>query len=122
MTSAVGRRRAWSYAAAVLVAALTLLGIGKGLLEAYEGLTSTDRIIKLSALLSGVERRAIPVTLIEVDDETRTRWGDPVITPHEAIASLVKAAREGGARVIVLDLDLSSDIAGQPRAAIGFGS
>jgi CHASE2 domain-containing sensor protein len=110
----VGRRRGWSYAAAVLVAALTLFGVGKGLLEAYEGLTSTDRLIRLSALLSGVERRAIPVTLIEVDDETRTRWGDPVITPHEAIANLVKAAREGGARVIVLDLDLSSDIAGQP--------
>jgi len=110
----VGKRRGWSYAAAVLVAVLTLLGVGKGLLEAYEGLTSTDRLIKLSALLSGVERRAIPVTLIEVDDETRTRWGDPVITPHEAIARLLEAARDGGARLIVLDLDLSSDIAGQP--------
>lgn len=109
----IGKRRGWSYAAAVLVCALTLLGVGKGLLEAYEGLTSTDRIIRLSAMLSGVERRAVPVTLIEVDDETRTRWGDPVITPHEAIAGLIEAAREGRARLIVVDLDLSSDIAGQ---------
>lgn len=110
----VGKRRAWSYAAAVLVAILTLLGVGKGLLEAYESLSSTDKLIKMSTLLSGAERRAIPVTLIEVDDETRTRWGNPVITPHKAIAMMVRAAREGGARVIVVDLDLSGDSEGQP--------
>jgi len=110
----VGKRRAWSYAAAVLVAVLTLLGVGKGLLEAYESLSSTDKLIKMSAVLSGAERRAVPVTLVEVDDETRARWGNPVITPHEAIANMVRAAREGGARVIVIDLDLSPDNVGQP--------
>lgn len=110
----VGKRRAWSYAAAVLVAILTLLGAGKGLLEAYESLSSTDKLIKMSTVLSGTERRAVPVTLIEVDDETRTRWGNPVITPHKAIATMVRAAREAGARVIVVDLDLSGDTEGQP--------
>ena len=69
----VGKRRAWSYAAAVLVAILTLLGAGKGLLEAYESLSSTDKLIKMSTVLSGTERRAVPVTLIEVDDET-AKW------------------------------------------------
>ncbi|MBL8907180.1 MAG: CHASE2 domain-containing protein [Rhizobiales bacterium] len=112
----IGKRRAWSYAAAVLVATLTLLGIGKGLLEAYESLGSTDKLIKVSALLSGVEARAIPVTLVEVDDETRARWGNPVITPHKAIALMIRAAREGGARVIVVDLDLSGDSDSQPPA------
>jgi len=110
----VGKRRAWSYAAAVLVAILTLLGVGKGLLGAYESLSSTDKLIKMSTLLSGAERRTVPVTLIEVDDETRARWGNPVITPHKAIAALVRSARESGARVIVVDLDLSGDDKGQP--------
>ncbi|MFO0993395.1 MAG: CHASE2 domain-containing protein [Hyphomicrobiales bacterium] len=110
----VGKRRGWSYAAAVLVAILTMLGIGKGMLEAYESLSSADKLIKVSTLFSGAEQRAVPVTLIEVDDETRTRWGNPVITPHKAIATMINVAREGGARVIVVDLDLSGDTEGQP--------
>ncbi len=110
----VGKRRAWSYGAAVLVAILTILGVGKGMLEAYESLSSTDKLIKMSTLFTGAEKRAVPVTLIEVDDETRTRWGNPVITPHKAIAELVRAAREGGSRAIVVDFDLSGDTEGQP--------
>jgi CHASE2 domain-containing sensor protein len=110
----VGKRRGWSYAAAVLVAILTLLGVGKGFLEAYESLSSTDKLVKMSTLFSGAGQRAVPVTLIEVDDETRTRWGNPVITPHKAIATMINAAREGEARVIVVDLDLSGDTEDQP--------
>jgi hypothetical protein len=95
------------------LAVLALAGGGKKIVEAYEGMTTADRMTRISAYLSGAEDRSIPVTLIAVDDETRAKWGNPVITPHAAVARLVHIARESGASAVLVDIDLSFDVPDQ---------
>jgi len=107
-------RWAWAVATAILVALLTLLGGGKSITAAYKSFTETDRIIEISAALSGAAKNSVPVTLIKVDDETMLRWGGPPITPHAALARLIEAAEKGGASAIVVDIDLAPENAAQP--------
>jgi CHASE2 domain-containing sensor protein len=107
-----GRQRlVWTI---LTVAVLALAGGGKKIVEAYEGLTSADRMTRISTFLSGAEDRSTPVTLIAVDDETRAKWGNPVITPHAAIARLIHIAREKAASAVLVDIDLSFDVPSQP--------
>ena len=102
-------RSAWAILTAIAVALLTLFGGGKGLTSAYKSFTETDRIVALSAALSGAAEHSFPVTLIKVDDETMARWGGPPITPHAALGRLIEIAAKGGAAAIVVDIDLASD-------------
>ncbi|WP_119391023.1 CHASE2 domain-containing protein [Taklimakanibacter lacteus] len=99
----------WAIITAVLVAVLILLGGGKSITAAYKSLTETDRIIEISAALSGAAENSVPVTLIKIDDETMLRWGNPPITPHAALAQLIRTAEAGGATGIVVDIDLASE-------------
>jgi hypothetical protein len=105
---------AWTIFIGILVAVLALLGGGRKIVEAYEGLASADTMTRISAALSGAEERAIPVTLVAVDDETRAKWGNPVITPHAALAQLIRIASDKGAKGILVDIDLSSDVPDMP--------
>ncbi len=107
-------RWTWAAATAVLVALLTLLGGGKSITAAYKSFTETDRIIEIAAALSGAAENSVPVTLIKVDDETMQRWGGPPITPHAALAQLIRIAEQGGAAAIVVDIDLASENAASP--------
>lgn len=104
-------RSAWAVLTVVLVALLTLLGGGgKSLTTAYKSFTETDRIMEMSAALSGPPAQSFPVTLIKVDDETMSRWGkNHAITPHAAVARLIEIAAKGGALAIVVDIDLASE-------------
>ncbi|CAN5553805.1 hypothetical protein BH10PSE7_BH10PSE7_37240 [soil metagenome] len=92
-----------------LVVLLVLGGAGRRIHEGYAGLLDADSMIRATALLSGAADRSIPVTLVSIDDETRAKWGNPVITPHAAVAELIKLARTKGATSILVDIDLSSD-------------
>jgi CHASE2 domain-containing sensor protein len=102
-------RSAWAILTAILVALLTLVGGGESITAAYESLTKTDRIVEMSAALSGAARNSVPVSLIKVDDETMLRWGAPPITPQAAVARLIEAAEQGGASGIVVDIDLAPE-------------
>jgi CHASE2 domain-containing sensor protein len=102
-------RWAWAIVTATVVAVLTLLGGGKSITAAYKSLTETDRIIEISAALSGADKNSLPVTLIKVDDETMLRWGSPPITPHPVIARLIRTAESGGAAGIIVDIDLAAE-------------
>ncbi|MGE0240475.1 MAG: CHASE2 domain-containing protein [Parvibaculaceae bacterium] len=107
-------RSAWAVLTTILVALLTLLGGGKSLTAAYKSFTETDRIIEISAALSGAAEGSFPVTLIKVDDETMARWGAPSITPHAALARLIEIADKGAAAAVIVDIDLASE---NPAAA-----
>lgn len=102
-------RWVWAILTAALVALLTLLGGGKSITAAYKSFTETDRIIEISAALSGAARDSVPVTLIKVDDEAMQRWGSPPITPHSVIAELIRVAQAGGAAGVIVDIDLASE-------------
>ena len=48
-----------------------------------------------------------PLAFIEIDDLTYRQWGSPIITPRKQLRSLIEQAKQGGANVIVIDLDLT---------------
>jgi CHASE2 domain-containing sensor protein len=44
------------------------------------------------------------IVFVEIDDGTYKKWGEPLLTPREKLADLVRMACDGGAKVIVLDV------------------
>lgn len=100
------------------VAALVLLGgFGQRLIEGFEGLNDADRLAALTLVMSGVPEGALPVTLLDVDDATRAAWGGGAATPHAALAVLIGESQRNGAAAVVVDFDLTSEIAGAPPDA-----
>jgi hypothetical protein len=49
-----------------------------------------------------------PFAFIDIDDETFSRWGEPFRTPREKLFCLVNFARASRARLIIVDVDLTS--------------
>ncbi len=100
------------------LAALILLGgFGQRIIEAFEGLNDADRLAALTLVMSGAPEDALPVTLLDVDDATRSAWGGGPATPHAALAVLIAEAQGNGASAIVVDFDLTSETAGAPPEA-----
>ncbi len=50
---------------------------------------------------------ARPIAFIDIDEASWRNWGEPLITPRDRLAALVRHAADGGAAAIVLDMDLS---------------
>lgn len=46
-------------------------------------------------------------TLIDVDEDSHYAWGEPFYTPRPHLLDLIRFASEGGARLILVDIDLS---------------
>jgi len=50
---------------------------------------------------------ARPTAFIDIDEASWRDWGEPLLTPRDRLAALVRHAADGGAAAIVLDMDLS---------------
>jgi len=50
---------------------------------------------------------ARPLAFIDIDEASWRDWGEPLLTPRDRLAALVRHAADGGAAAIVLDMDLS---------------
>lgn len=98
----------------LFAAALTVSGIGRMVVTAGENLGKSDRLATISLLLSGVPDDGPPVTLLDVDDDTRRAWSATGATPHAALGVLIRLAAGGGARGLLLDFDLARDQPGLP--------
>ena len=48
-----------------------------------------------------------PIAYIDIDEATYRNWGEPLFTPRDRLAALIRHALEGGAAAIVIDIDLS---------------
>lgn len=59
--------------------------------------------------------RTVPVTLVDIDDETYRGWGTPVVTPRGELARLLATVTAAGPAAVMLDIDLSWG--GGPTAA-----
>ena len=53
-----------------------------------------------------------PIAFIDIDEASWRRWGEPLLTPRDKLAALLRHAVDGGARAIVLDVDLVHPNAG----------
>lgn len=92
-----------------LCAILSSLGAGSSVLDVIDKSTDPETIAKLYTTLRGVSIDTIPVTLLDVDSDTREAWRASVKVPHSALAQLILVAKNNGAKAIVLDFDLSSE-------------
>lgn len=52
-------------------------------------------------------RRSVPVTLVDIDDETYRGWGTPAVTPRGELARLLATVTAAGPSAVMLDIDLS---------------
>lgn len=48
-----------------------------------------------------------PFTLFDIDERTYRQWGSPRLIPRDKLKSLIERAVQGGADVVVIDVDLS---------------
>lgn len=48
-----------------------------------------------------------PFVYVDIDEETYRKWGEPLFIPRTFVAKIVESAAEGGARLILVDLDLT---------------
>lgn len=57
-----------------------------------------------------------PVALVEIDQETYTRWGEPTRLPHDRLAAVLAGLARYRPRAIVFDFDLAAAMLSTPRA------
>lgn len=51
--------------------------------------------------------RTVPVTLVDIDEETYRGWGTPAVTPRGELARLLATVTAAGPAAVMLDIDLS---------------
>lgn len=56
------------------------------------------------------------IVFVEIDDDTYKKWGRPLLTPRDRLAQIIRAANQGGARVIVPDIILDRSDPCNPAA------
>ena len=56
------------------------------------------------AILGGAP---IGYTFLDIDEDTYRTWGEPLYTPRDKLLRLIQFAADGGAAVLVVDVDLS---------------
>lgn len=109
-----GKNRTLSLVITLIAAVFMLSGLGSAIMDTHDSFSKTDRLAAISQIISGVPDNALPVTLLDVDDATRQAWKSIGVTPHPALAELVRAAVKGGASGILLDFDLALETPATP--------
>ncbi|MBK6351509.1 MAG: CHASE2 domain-containing protein [Steroidobacteraceae bacterium] len=51
--------------------------------------------------------RTVPVTIVDIDDETHRGWGAPPITPRDQLVRLLHVVTQAAPSAVVVDIDLS---------------
>ena len=50
-----------------------------------------------------------PFVFLDIDDQTYKLWGEPLFTPRDKVKQLIEVAVKGGARLVIVDIDLSQE-------------
>lgn len=48
-----------------------------------------------------------PYLFVNIDEQLYQKWGEPLFTPRDSIAALLRNAMEGGAKLVIVDVDLT---------------
>lgn len=102
---------------ALLVGLVIFMGLGMLRFTPYvravenEGI---DRVMQWSRPY-GLEKQN-PVALVEINQETYTRWGEPTRLPHDRLAGVLDGLVKYKPKVIVFDFDLAAALQKSPRA------
>ena len=102
-----------------LAVALHFLVPEGGLLERFLANFAGDTTIRVAGMLDAFDwyrnyfgpRNAsghlAPIVIVDINDETYRLWGEPQQTPRDKLALLLKKSLDGGAAVVVVDVDLA---------------
>lgn len=65
--------------------------------------------LALRALAQGwfESRRTVPVTIVDIDEETHRGWGAPVMTRRDQLVRLLQVVTDANPSAVVMDIDLS---------------
>jgi len=83
-----------------------LLLQGSHLADFLEDL-SLDWMIQMHSGTPPARSPAIPFTVVDIDEETYRKWGEPLLIPRDKLLRLVQFAIAGRAALVVVDVDLS---------------
>lgn len=88
-------------------------------LEILERLAGPDSTAILSAALRSHYKDAIPITIVEIDDDGHRAWGNPAVTPRAELLNLISilADRKPAATVVDIDLTFAADRYDEATAA-----
>lgn len=101
------REKAKPLLLALLVGILALSGQADLLSSITGALTDKDSLLRWAGMISGATRQAVPVLVIDVDDETLARLGNPDRTPRDTLADLIRLAAAKKPLGVFVDLDTS---------------
>ncbi len=68
---------------------------------------ATDWMLRINQGIDPESYRGVPLVLLEIGEATHRTWGEPLHVPRERLAALIRFAVGGGARSVVVDVDLS---------------
>lgn len=113
--------RTWAYVTLILIAMHHGFEALKGPSEMLQGIENQaiDTLMRF-----GLNQRSTrtgepaPIEIFEIDDATHRGWGAPLQTPRDKVVALIRRARQSGANVIVVDLDLSQPSCGPESGAL----
>lgn len=107
----------------LIVGCLTAMALfqdrSSALVSFISGPPELDQVHGIAEGLGLMPAPSLPVTLVLIDDGTFAAWGRPFPMKKARLIPLVEAARAGGARSIVLDIDMSTDSGEADNAALG---
>ena len=90
-----------------LIAVAIHLGRGLSLVRATEDL-AMDWMNRLQVDTRWLnESKGLGYTFLDMDQASFDAWGEPFHVPRDQLAKLIRYAADGGARAIVVDVDLS---------------
>ena len=72
-----------------------------------ESPVNLDLALRTVALGWFEPRGTVPITLVDIDDETYRGWGTPAVTPRGELARLLATVAAAGPAAVMLDIDLS---------------
>lgn len=112
------RKVALDFLVGVVMAITFLLLLHKYPFLAEPEDASMDFAMKVVQLVNNYyyDNNRIPkIVLLNVDDETHKKWGEPLFTPRNRLKELIESAVEDGARLIVVDVFLSQKTGGDEQ-------
>lgn len=94
----------------IFVAMTVLVVLSDHMQEAiswFGDLPRAARVERIATFLRLTRGPSVPVTVIDIDEATWTRWQRPAITPRDKLAAIVRVLSQGTPRAVLIDIDLS---------------
>jgi CHASE2 domain-containing sensor protein len=75
---------------------------GEGTLDKFFDLFISSESRK--AVQAQTDLQHAPILFVDIDHDTYAQWGEPLITPRDKLARILKVLYDNGAKVVVLDI------------------